>query len=343
MSTTTIMISSPLEAENVARIRAAEARVEVLYAPELLPPVRYTADHKGAPFTRTAEQQRSWREMVARADVFWDLPDAGDIDHAARLRWIQTTSTGVGQAVAQLGLDKRDILVTTARGVHAGPLAEFVFMALLAHFRDLHGLQMEQRAHRWVRTCYEEVAGRTLVTIGAGDLARGCATVGRALGMRVLAVTRDPARARGHGSLFDDIRPTSALHATLAEADAVVVTLPHTPATENMIDAAAFAAMRPGVAFVNIGRGQIVDEAAMVAALRSGHVGFAALDVAVSEPLPPEHVLWDLPNVLISPHSASTVSSENRKITDIFIHNLRCWLDGRVGDMRNVLDMRLMY
>ena len=343
MSMTTVFIASPLEAEHVARIRAVDPALHVLYAPELLPPVRYIADHKGAPFTRTAAQQRQWEEMLARAEIFWDLPAPEDIAHAARLRWIQTTSTGVGQAVAKLGLLERDILVTTARSVHARPLAEFVFMALLAHWRGLRHLDAEQRAHRWERYCNKAVAGRTLAIVGAGDLARGCARLAKAFDMQVVAVTRDPARSREHGALFDAVRPIGELHAVLADADAVVVTVPHTPATDRMIDRAAFAAMRPGIAFVNIARGQVIDEAALIEALRSGRVGFAALDVATVEPLPASSPLWDLTNVLISPHSASTVTSENAGITDIFVHNLGCWLDGRIGAMRNVLDKKQMY
>jgi phosphoglycerate dehydrogenase-like enzyme len=343
MPTPTVFITSPLEAEHVARIRAVDPALRVLYERELLPPTRYIADHKGAPFTRDATQQRRWHDLLVQAEILWDLPAPEDIAHATRLRWIQTTSTGVGQAVAQLGLRDREVLITTARGVHARPLAEFVFMALLAHWRGLRHLDAEQRAHRWERYCNEAVAGRTLVTVGAGDLARGCARVAKAFDMRVVAITRDPAKAQQHGALFDEIQPVAELHTVLATADAVVVTVPHTPATERLIGAAAFAAMRPGIAFVNIARGQVIDEAALIAALRSGRVGFAALDVATEEPLPPESPLWDLPNVLISPHSASTVTSENTAITDIFVHNLRCWMGGHVGAMRNVLDKTLMY
>lgn len=337
-----IAIASPLEAEQVARIRAADSRLEVLYAPDLLPPVRYIADHKGAPFTHTPEQQARWHAMLRRAEILWDLPSATDLPVSAALRWIQTTSTGVGQAVTQLGLPP-DVLVTTARGVHAGPLAEFVFMALLLHWRGLHHLEAEQRAHRWTRYCGEAVAGRRLVLVGAGDLARGCANLARAFGLHTIAVTNNPARPREHGALFDEIVPVSALHTTLARADAVVVTVPHTPATESLIDAAAFAAMPPGTAFVNIARGQVVDEDALIAALRRGQLGFAALDVARTEPLPADSPLWDLPNVLISPHSASTVRTENAAIVDIFLENLTCWLDGRPRDMRNRLDRTLMY
>jgi phosphoglycerate dehydrogenase-like enzyme len=260
-----------------------------------------------------------------------------------QLRWIQATSTGVGQQVARLGLDRRDVLVTTARGVHARPLAEFVFMALLAHWRGLAHLRAEQGAHRWVRHCGEEVAGRTLVILGAGDLARGAARIARALDMQVIALTREPDKQRDHAALFDEVLPIAALHEALGRADAVLLTVPHTPDTDRLLDAAAIAAIRPGAALVNIARGQVVDEQAMIAALRRGHIGFAALDVTAVEPLPPDSPLWDMPNVLISPHSASTVASENARIVDIFLHNLRCWLDGTRDAMRNVLDKARMY
>jgi len=341
--THTIMIASPLEAEHVDLIRETHRDIDVLYDPALLPPVRYVADHKGAPFTRTVLQQQRWREMMGAAEIMWDLPSAEDLPAVTNLKWIQTTSTGVGPAVAALGLAQSEILITTARGVHARPLAEFVFMALLQHWRGLSHLKAEQKAHSWVRMCGEEVAGRTLVVIGAGDLARGCAKLARAFDMKVVAVARDPAKARGHNDLFDAVVPTAGMHAALAQADAVVVTVPHTAGTENMIDAAAFAAMRPGAAFVNIARGQVVDEDALVEALASRKLGFAALDVALVEPLPKESPLWDMDNVLISPHSASTVTSENRRITEIFRHNLLCWVEGRLGDMRNVLDKGLLY
>jgi phosphoglycerate dehydrogenase-like enzyme len=342
--THTIMIASPLEAEHVAAIRDTHPDLQVLYDPALLPPTRYTADHKGIDgFTRTPLQQARWREMLAEADILWDLPAASDLAHLPNLKWIQTTSTGVGPAVASLGLADRDILVTTARGVHARPLAEFVFASLLSHWRELDRLRAEQRAHSWIRYCGEEVAGRHLVIIGAGDLARGCARLARAFDMTTTAIARDPARTRAHNDLFDAVLPTADMHRALATADAVVVTVPHTAQTENLIDAAAFAAMPAGIAFVNIARGTVVDEDALIEACASGHIGFAALDVTRIEPLPRESPLWDMRNVLISPHSASTVTAENRRITEIFRHNLLCWIEGRPAEMRNVLDRKLLY
>jgi len=339
-----IFITSPLERENVERIRAVDpARVDVVYEPDLLPPTRYVGDHVGAPFKRTEQQQRRWREALAAAEVMWDVPrNVEELALARRLRWVQMTSTGVGQLMKNLRLGP-EVLVTTARGVHAGPLGEFVFTVLLAHWRGLGHLQAEQRAHRWTRYCGEGVAGRRIVVIGAGDLARGLAQRARAFEMTTVVIARDTAKSRVHNRIFDAIRPRRDLHAVLAEADAVVVTVPHTPETEGMIDRAAFAAMKPGVVFVNIARGQVIDEAALLDGLKTGRIGFAALDVTTTEPLPAESPFWDLPNVLISPHSASTVRGENEKIVEIFCWNLRCWLDGRLGEMRNVLDRERMY
>jgi phosphoglycerate dehydrogenase-like enzyme len=341
----TVFIASPLEREHVDRIRAVDSdRVEVIHEPDILPPIRYIADHHGAAFTRTPEQQLRWNEALEHAEILWDLPPSpADIVQAKRLRWIQTTSSGVGPAVRRLGLLESDIIVTTARGVHAAPLAEFVFMVLLLHVRGLRHLESEQRAHRWVRYCGREIAGTTLLTIGVGDLARRIAEIGRAFGMRIIGVTRDPAGPRAHGGLFDSLHAVSDLHDLLPQADAVVLTLPQTDDTTGMIGDAAFAAFKPGAVFINIGRGSVVDEAALVRHLQTSRIGFAALDVAAQEPLPPDSPLWDMPNVLISPHSASTVTTENAKITEIFCANLRCYLDGRLAAMRNVFDKGRMY
>ena len=345
MSKLRILITSPLAPADVERIRqVAPDRLEVIYEPDLLPRTRYVADHVGRPFTRTPEQERRWIAALASADIFWDLPRRpGDLAVSKRLKWIQTTSTGVGQMVQALGLDKSDIVVTTARGVHAGPLAEFAFMALLIHWRGLAHLQAEQQQRHWTRYCGEEVAGRRIAIIGAGDLARGIAQRARAFELHVTAIGRTAGKERSHDGLFDEIKSREGLHAALAQADATIVTVPHTTETERMIDGAAFAAMKKSSAFINIARGQVVDEPALVEALRCGHLGFAALDVATVEPLPQDSPLWTLPNVLISPHSASTVASENTKITEIFCQNLRCWLDGRFDAMRNVFDKRVLY
>jgi len=341
-----LFFASPLEAEQVARIRAAAGpEIEVVHTPELHPPLRYVADHNGREdFRRDAAAEARWRAHLARATILWDFPDKSvGLAEAPHVRWVQTTSAGVGQMVAKLGLADSDLLVTTARGVHAEALAEFVFLALLMRSKDLLRLQRDQRAHRWERYCGGELAGQTLAIIGAGRIGAQTARIGRAFGMRVIGTLANPSPARAAELGLDAVHGQDQLHTVLAAADAVVLSTPHTAATERMIDAAALAAMKPGATLINIARGLVVDEQAMIAALRNGRLGFAALDVATVEPLPADSPLWDMENVLISPHSASTAPSENRKIADIFIHNLGCWRAGRIGDMRNVLDKKRMY
>ena len=345
-----VFIATPLEAEHVDRIRALDPdRLEVMFEPDLLPPTRYIADHKGQDgFALTAEQEERWRGHLARTDILWDFPPSASdgtsgIDLALNLKWIQTTSSGVGQTVKRLGIQESDILVTTARGVHAGPLSEFVFLALLSHVKRLPHLQAEQKAHHWERFCGDELAGKTLAIIGVGELGRRVAAVGRCFGMRVVALAQAGSNQTAEQVGIDVLFPHEGLHEMLREADALVLAVPHTPDTEGMIDEAAFAALKPGGVFVNIARGQVVDHEALTRNLQSGRIALAALDPFALEPLDPNSPLWDLPNVLISPHSASTAESENRKITDIFCHNLRCYIEGRLDDMQNVLDKARMY
>lgn len=345
-----VFIASHMEETLARRIRAAApAGIEVIHDGDLHAPPRYREDHVGrADFARTPEQEARWRAHLSRATILWDFPakDAEGrpgITHAPNVRWVQTTSAGVGQMVARLGPLAADILVTTASGVHAGPLAEFVFMALLAHVKELDRLRAEQRQHLWKRYCAETLAGKTIAIVGAGKIGARVGRIARAFDMRAVGVVARPSPARAAEMGLDELRGQDDLREVLAHADVVVLATPHTPATDKLIDAAALAAMRPGVVLVNVARGAVVDEPALIEALRSGHVAFAALDVAAVEPLPADSPLWDMPNVLISPHSASTVAGESEAIAEIFIHNLAAWREGRLGDMRNVLDKARMY
>jgi phosphoglycerate dehydrogenase-like enzyme len=345
----TIFISSPLSPQYVEAIRAVDPhRLEVIYDPDLYPPIRYIADHKGKPFARTPGQQQRWREHLSRAEVLWDFPPndpdgSGGLAYAPKVKWIQGMSTGIGQKVKLLGLEDSPIICTTARGIHSGPIAEFAFLGMLIHIRGLRHLEREQKAHRWAAYCTDELAGKTLAIIGAGEMAKKVAALGRAFGMHLLAMGRRYAPERAAELGVDEFYPRHRLHEMLAKADALVMTVPQTPETENMVNRVALAALKPGSVFVNIGRGQAVDEQALVDALKSGHIAFATLDVFAVEPLPASSPLWDMPNVLISPHSASAMPTENERLVELFSHNLRCYLDGRLGDMRNILDKKRLY
>lgn len=345
-----MFITSPLEAEHVARIRSvAPEDVEVICEPDLLPETRYVADHKGKPdFRRTGQQEERWRAHLQRATILWDFPagrpeSGGGLALAPQVQWVQTTSSGVGQQVKDLGLVDSDVLVTTARGVHAGPLAEFAMMALLLHAKRHASLQQEQRAHRWVRYCGEGLAGKTLLVIGAGKVGSEIGRLARAFGMHVVALVRRPAGDRRAELHAHEVLGLDALEGVVGRADAIALAAPHTPATEGIVSQAAIERMKPGVVFINVARGQLVDEDALIAGLQAGRIGFAALDVAKVEPLPDASPLWDLPNVLVSPHSASTVAAENDAITSVFCHNIPLFLNGERAAMLNVLDKVEMY
>lgn len=345
-----IFLTSPIESEHVAQIQAAAApAVEVIHEPDLLPPIRYVADHKGiSSFARNAEQEARWRAHLERATILWDFPAGpaergGGLSLAPHVRWVQTTSSGVGPMVRDYGLTDSDVIVTTARGVHAQPLAEFAIMALLTHAKRYGFLKNEQKAHRWERYCGTSLAGQTLLVVGAGKVGAEIGRFAQAFGMTVLALVRRPSDSRRAELHADEVFGLDSLEQAVARADAVVVAAPHTPATEGIISRSVIARMKPGVVFVNVGRGQLVDEDALIEALVAERIGLAALDVAQVEPLPAASPLWDLPNVLISPHSASTVATENAAITDIFCHNIPLFLAGDTAGMINTLDKTQLY
>ncbi|WP_210496889.1 D-2-hydroxyacid dehydrogenase [Microvirga antarctica] len=344
-----VFITSPLESEHVEYIRqSSPAGVEVVFEPDLLPQTRYIADHKGRDdFKRTALQERRWREALGRATILWDFPTGREGERglalAPNVEWVQTTSSGVGQHIHALGLAESNIVVTTARGVHADPLAEFALFIMLAHVKDLARLQREQSARRWERYCCSELSGKTLTIIGAGQVGARVASLARAFNMDVRAVVNSPSPERRAELFASEVFGQADLAKAVTGADYIVLATPHTPQTDKMIDASVFAAMKRGVVFINIARGQVVDEAAMIEALNSGHIGLAGLDVAATEPLPPGSPLWSMPNVLISPHSASTAPSENRKIVEIFVKNLGHFMSGEPNRMINVLDKARMY
>lgn len=343
-----VVIASPLEAEHVERVRASvPEQIEVLYAPELLPPTRYIADHQGlSGYALAAEQDARWGALLADADILFDFPwnrRGHPHVYAPKLKWVQTTSAGVGQAAVRMGIKPGELLITTASGVHARPLAEFVMLILLMGVKEYQRIVADQAAHRWERFCSDELSGKLLAIIGTGRIGREIARLARSFDMLPVGMAREY-RAERAGELgLERLYPRDELHAMLGAADAVVVCAPHTPETENIMGAAEFGVLKQGVIFINIGRGQLIDEDALLAKLRDGTIGFAGLDVFRSEPLPPDSPLWDFPNVIINPHSASTSDRENGRITDTFIHNLHAFLEGRQDEMRNVLDIERMY
>jgi phosphoglycerate dehydrogenase-like enzyme len=341
------MIASPLEPEHVERIAGAYPdRLELVYRPDLMPPIRYVADHGDPDWRRNPDQEQEWHRLLHRAQILFDFPQHVNrplLELAPNLRWVQTSSAGAGPLVKRLGLQDSDLIVTTASGIHAQPLAEFVFAALLFHSKEIGRLQVEQQTRQWNRFAGVELAGQTMAIIGPGRIGREIARIARAFRMRVVALGRnsDPGRAEKLG--VDRLYHRDDLHAMLAEADCLVVCAPLTPETEDLLGSDEFAALKPGAVFVNIGRGAIVDDGALLRSLRDGRIAFAALDVFREEPLPADSPFWDMPNVLINPHSASTVVTENAKLAELFTCNLGHYLAGELDQLSPVLDKHRLY
>jgi glyoxylate/hydroxypyruvate reductase A len=326
----TIAICVPLEAELVAQIQRSAPGATVLYDAGLLPPERYPADHHGDPdFRRSPEQEaRYWANILA-ADVLYGIPNESPADLARairenpRLRWVHAMAAGAGGAVRAAGLSSAElsrVQVTTSAGVHALPLAEFALLGLLSGFKRVAEMQADQQAKHWptLRVPTRLLAGSRLVISGLGEIGLETARLAKALGMTVSGSKREVAPIDGIESVVDN----SGLPGLLAGADAVVNTLPGTPQTEHLFDAEMFAAFAPGTIFVNVGRGSVVDESALLAALADGTVSYACLDVFEQEPLPAASPLWTHPRVLVSPHSAALSAAENKLIAERFIANL---------------------
>jgi glyoxylate/hydroxypyruvate reductase A len=337
-----VLIASYLEPELVAQIRKEVPEVEVLYHPELLGSPRYTADHT-SPVPRSLEQETQWQALLAEADILFDF----DVSHredlpdlAPNLKWIQATSAGIGQFVRRMGYASRtDWVFTTASGVHARPLAEFAMMSMLMFAKNFTYLQQEKEAHHWERYCAAELSSFTLGIIGLGKIGREVARLAKAFDMTVIGSRRHP--AGGRPPFVDTLYGPDGLSDILRQAHFLVLTTPHTDETNRLIGKAELEILPEGAVLINIARGSVVDQPALIDALRSGHLSGAALDVFEAEPLPPDDPLWSMPNVIVSPHSASTADSENWKLTRLFCNNLRRFLAGE--SLLNVLDTERLY
>ncbi|HSK36611.1 MAG TPA: D-2-hydroxyacid dehydrogenase [Actinomycetota bacterium] len=350
MTRTQVLIASPLEAELAARIQAADPRAEVLFEPELLPPARYPADHRGDPaFERDAEGEARWRALLDRAEVLLGVPgDSAEglaevVNGLPRLRWVHATSAGAGEQVhkAELSPEALErVAITTSSGVHAIPLAEFAVLGLLAVAKELPRLVEDQRARAWpeVRQPLRELSGQTLFLVGLGEIGREVARLGKALGMRTVGFRRTQGPPP---EWVDEVHGPERLTELADQADAMVVSLPMTEQTAGLVDRTTIERLPASCIFVNVGRGGVVDEPALVDTLRDRRIAGAVLDVFATEPLPADSPLWTLPNVLVTPHAAALSARENERITELFTDNLRRFLDGRA--LRNVVEPGVYY
>jgi phosphoglycerate dehydrogenase-like enzyme len=277
---------------------------------------------------------------LGSATILYGAPPVARLAEATNLRWFQLMYAGVPQDVCPLARS-RGWLVTNMAGLYGPAIAEHALCLLVLLARNLHVALRNQQQGRWDRTVAQgmtDLGGRTLALVGLGNIGQSIARLARAYGMRVVGCRRrDQLPAPG----VDRVYPLSELHAMLAEADAVAVAAPLTTRTEGQLGPAEFAALKRGALYVNVSRGGIAQEKALLAALETGQVAAAGLDVFAVEPLAPDHPFWRMPQVVVSPHYSGETVNNSALPAERFARNLRAWTVNRA--LEGVVDLEWGY
>jgi phosphoglycerate dehydrogenase-like enzyme len=251
---------------------------------------------------------------------------------APRLQWIQSLATGVDHFLRCPSL-RPDVLITSGRGIHGPPMREQVVYLMMAASRDAVRQVGDQNAHFWERRLWSTLYGKTATIVGIGVVGIAIGEMLKAFGMRIVGVTRSPRQIAG----FDEMIPTTRLAEAARGADYLINVLPASPDNIAIFDAAVFAAMKPTAYYISAGRGQTVDEAALLAALRERRIAGAGLEVFQTEPLPADSPFWDLPNVFITPHVGGYVVEYEEFVLPMVVENMRLFLAGRRSEMQNLV------
>lgn len=249
------------------------------------------------------------------------------LDRAPGLKWIQVMSAGVDRFLTSEFL-KSPVVLTNVSGIHATPIGEFVMEQMLMFVKGAaRCFEMKQRK-QWTRYNSGVLRGKTVGIVGLGSIGKEVARLSTSFGMRVLATRRSNQRAKSTRNV-DLMLSREELPQLLSESDFVVITLPYTRETDKIIGEKELAMMKPTARIINIGRGRIIDEEALVRALSANRIAGAGLDVFATEPLPPDSKLWELPNVLFSPHVSGGMEDYNLHATTLFCDNLKRYLEGK--------------
>ena len=348
LPTIKVAIATPLDPSLRHVITDVDPSVELLVDDSLLPVQRIPGDHQFDPdFVRSAEQQVAFDRLLSQADIFYGIPDTkpaalGPAVRAnPRLRWVHTMAAGGGAQVKAAGLTARElerVVFTTSAGVHGPTLAEFAMFGVLAGAKDLPRLQAQQAQRQWTgRWAMRQVHEQTVLVAGLGGIGKQTARLAKAFGAYVIGTKRRPTPVEN----VDEVHPTGKLAELVGQADAIVFTLPGTSTTNGLYNAELIAATKPGAVIVNVGRGSVIDEPALITGLKSGHLGSAFLDVFAVEPLPRASPLWGMPQVVIAPHTAALSPHEDRRIAELFAENLRRLINREL--LINVVDTTHFY
>jgi len=265
------------------------------------------------------------------------------LQYAEKLEWIQFLGAGIEHSLFPELLAK-DIILTNASGVHESPISEHVLGMMLMFARGLHRCVRMQTKHEWNPAPFfnqvTELSGATVGIIGLGAIGGGIARRAKALGMTVIATKRHPETTAPN---VDILLPFDNLDTLLKSSDYLVLSAPLTAETRGMIGEAQLRKMKPNAVLINIARGELIQQDALILALNEGWIGGAGLDVTVPEPLPDDSPLWDMPNTIISPHVAGLNPKYGDRAAEIFLHNLKALLENRPAGLINLVDKELGY
>jgi D-2-hydroxyacid dehydrogenase (NADP+) len=266
--------------------------------------------------------------LVAKAhDISAEL-----IGRMPDLRWIQALTTGVDPLLA-LKLPP-SIIVTSARGIHGPQMAELTILLMMALARNFPRMLTNQRQARWERWSQPLLTGKTVVIVGVGTISEALAARCKPFALKVVGITH-----RAAVDHFDELYPRSRLLEAAAVADFLVLLVPYTPETHHMIDASVLAVMKPTACLVNVARGGVIDESALIDALKMHRIAGAGLDVFAKEPLPPTSPLWTLDNVIVTPHVGGMSDVYAEQILPLLVHNLRAYSAGDSAAMMNRVEL----
>lgn len=285
-------------------------------------------------------------DVIARTEVLYTTGYYPEPEHAPKLRWIQMNSAGMNHALGHSIVQAEDIIVTSTSGIHATNMAHYCLMMMLMFNYEMRAAFELQRRAEWPQRPHEVFAPvdmdrRTVGIVGYGSIGRELARICATIGMTVLAAKRDLSNTSEvnafalegtgdpSGDIPDRIYPAETVASMAKDCDYLVVTTPQTAATEHLIGEEVFDAMKESAVLVNVSRGAIVDEKALITALSSGQIGGAALDVFEEEPLPNTSPLWNLDNVIITPHFSGFTRDYHDKAALVFKENLRRYLENR--------------
>jgi D-2-hydroxyacid dehydrogenase (NADP+) len=251
---------------------------------------------------------------------------------AKALKWVQCLATGVDQ-VLRCPSFKPDTLLTSGRGIHGAPMRETIVFLMMGVAREARRLVEAQKAHIWDRRYWSLFTGKTAVIVGVGVIGIATAKLLKAFEMHVIGVSRTPRAAEG----FDEMMPTDQLKEAASRADFLINILPAIKDNLLLFDRAVFAAMKPSAYYIGGGRGQTVDEAALIEVMRDRRIAGAGLDVFQTEPLPSDSPFWDLPNAFVLPHLGGYTSEYENLIMPLVVENMRLFLADRRSEMRNIV------